>query len=90
VEAAVLAGCRAATGLSYVANGRFTGGWTTRAYGRPADGVQAVQMELAQSTHLQSETSPFAFDAAKASAIREALGTILHAIDRWGRDHARR
>jgi N-formylglutamate deformylase len=35
------------TGFSRVTNGRFKGGYTTRHYGRPQDGVHAVQMELA-------------------------------------------
>src|SRR5262249_15484562 len=35
--------------LSRVTNGRFKGGYTTRHHGRPADGVHAVQMELACS-----------------------------------------
>ena len=30
-----------------VTNGRFKGGYTTRHYGQPAQGVHAVQMELA-------------------------------------------
>ena len=34
-------------GGPHVVNGRFKGGWITRNYGRPADGVHAVQMELA-------------------------------------------
>ena len=39
---------RGAAGRTWVLNGRFKGGWTTRHYGRP-DGVHAIQMELAQS-----------------------------------------
>src|SRR3954464_8841674 len=35
------------TGFTRVTNGRFRGGYTTRRYGKPADGVHAVQMELA-------------------------------------------
>ncbi|MBS7670946.1 N-formylglutamate deformylase [Croceicoccus gelatinilyticus] len=37
----------AASGRSHVLDGRFRGGWTTRLYGRPADGIHAIQMELA-------------------------------------------
>ena len=88
VEAAVLVAVLA-SGRTHVLNGRFRGGWTTRHYGKPKSGVHAIQMELAQSTHLQSEKPPFAFNAGKASAIRETLGTVLLALDRWGRGHAR-
>src|SRR5690606_19838176 len=52
----------AATGRPWVLNGRFKGGWTTRHYGQPTQGVHAIQMELAQSTHLATETPPFAYD----------------------------
>jgi formiminoglutamase len=80
VEAAVLAGCRAATGLRYVSNGRFRGGWTTRHYGRPVDGVHAVQMELAQSTYLTAEAPPWLLDAERAARLRGYLGGILETL----------
>jgi N-formylglutamate deformylase len=34
---------------TFVVNGRFKGGYITRRYGDPANGVDAVQLELAQS-----------------------------------------
>lgn len=37
----------ASSGMSWTRNGRFRGGWITRRYGNPGDGVHAVQMELA-------------------------------------------
>uniref|UniRef100_UPI001953CD04 N-formylglutamate amidohydrolase n=4 Tax=Pseudomonadota TaxID=1224 RepID=UPI001953CD04 len=37
----------AATPWNRVTDGRFRGGWTTRHYGRPGQGVHAIQMELA-------------------------------------------
>ncbi len=42
----------AASGHSHVVNGRFKGGWTTRHYGRPDDGIHAIQMELAQRGYM--------------------------------------
>ena len=41
VEASVMHVCRAADRPQLRANGRFKGGWTTRHYGRPEDGVHA-------------------------------------------------
>ncbi len=70
----------AATGRTHVLNGRFKGGWTTRHYGRPGQGIHAIQMELAQSTHLVSETAPFAYDEDKAEALRVTLKTILERL----------
>ncbi|MGP9806171.1 N-formylglutamate deformylase [Paracoccus sp. NSM] len=69
-----------ATGRPTVVNARFKGGWTTRHYGRPAEGLHAIQMELAQSTHLSSETPPFAYDPARAEALRPVLAAILHRL----------
>jgi N-formylglutamate deformylase len=85
----IVFGHAAASGRTHVLNGRFKGGWTTRHYGRPADGVHAIQMELAQSTHLASEAPPFAYDAAKADGLRETLAAMLVALDKWGRANAR-
>ncbi len=65
---------------STVLNGRFRGGWTTRHYGRPDEGQHAIQMELAQSTYLSTETPPWAFDEAKANRLRRWLEDILDAI----------
>jgi len=79
VEAAV-AGLARRSGFSHVVNGRFKGGWTTRHYGRPADGFHAVQMELAQSLYLASEAPPFDYDPARAEKLRETLGEILNAV----------
>ncbi|WP_028053454.1 N-formylglutamate deformylase [Sinorhizobium medicae] len=67
-------------GYSHTLNGRFKGGWTTRHYGRPEQGVHAIQMELAQSTHLATEAPPFALDAAKAERLRRPLAAILERI----------
>jgi N-formylglutamate deformylase len=43
----------ASSGRGYVTNGRFKGGWTTRHYGRPDQGLHAIQMELAQRCYMQ-------------------------------------
>lgn len=42
----------AASGKSHVINGRFKGGWTTRHYGKPENGIHAIQMELAQRGYM--------------------------------------
>jgi N-formylglutamate deformylase len=77
----VVAGiCAGAAGYSSVLNGRFKGGWTTRHYGRPGENMHAIQMELAQSTHLATEELPFAYDEAKAERLRVHLKTILNSV----------
>jgi formiminoglutamase len=69
-----------ASGRSCVLNGRFKGGWTTRHYGRPDQGWHAIQMELAQSSHLATEAALYALDPGKAAALRPVLSDILHAL----------
>ncbi|MNV62017.1 N-formylglutamate amidohydrolase [compost metagenome] len=71
----------AAEGYTSILNGRFKGGWTTRHYGKPETGVHAIQMELAQSTHLTTEALPFAYDEAKAAGLRIHLKDILTRIE---------
>ncbi|MGF6967016.1 N-formylglutamate deformylase [Paraburkholderia sp. WC7.3g] len=64
-------------GYSAVANGRFKGGYITRQYGRPEQGVHAVQLELSQITYME-ERLPYAYDenlAVKVAPLLEALVT---------------
>ena len=77
ITAAIETLCQDLKSHTSVVNGRFKGGWTTRHYGRPEDGVHAVQMELAQRAYLQSEALPFNYDAHKASSLRSVLSDIL-------------
>ncbi|MEL6466806.1 MAG: N-formylglutamate deformylase [Pseudomonadota bacterium] len=80
IEEAVFRLCEAEPGYSSVRNGRFKGGWSTRHYGRPSQGWHALQMELAQSTYLQAEAPPWAYDPSKASALRPMLTRILASL----------
>jgi N-formylglutamate deformylase len=72
--------CSQSEGYTHVLNGRFKGGWTTRHYGRPSQGWHAVQMELAQVTHLQTESAPYAYDEGKAARLRPVLARILSTL----------
>ena len=64
-----------------VLKGRFRGGWTTRHYGRPSEGVHAIQMELSQSTYLMAEAAPWSFAQKKATRLRRWLFDILDVIE---------
>ncbi len=75
--------CRDARRFTCVVNGRFKGGWTTRHYGQPTKGIHAIQMELAQSTHLETETSPWAYSPEKSKVLRPFLEEVLWNIDQW-------
>lgn len=81
IETATFEVASKAEGYTCILNGRFKGGWTTRHYGKPETGVHAIQMELAQSTHLSTETPPFAYDEARAARLRIHLKDILTRIE---------
>lgn len=76
IERALFDRCTA-SGRTHILNGRFRGGWTTRRYGRPEEGFHAIQMELAQSSHLSTEEPPFALDPDKAETLRAVLKPAL-------------
>jgi N-formylglutamate deformylase len=76
-----------ASGFSFVVNGRFKGGWTTRHYGRPAKGVHAVQMELAQSAYME-EQAPWTYRDDRAERLRPHLKTLLQRLERLALDGA--
>lgn len=67
--------------FSQVVNGRFRGGWTTRHYGQPQNGVHAIQVELAQSTYLICEQAPFDYAPEKADRLRGRLREMLTNIE---------
>lgn len=80
IQKAVAGICAQAKDYSFVENGRFKGGWTTRHYGNPDQNIHAIQMELAQRNYMQ-ETSPWNFQEDKANKLRGILKPILHAIE---------
>ena len=67
----------AQSGYSFVVNGRFKGGYITRHYGRPAEAVEAVQLELAQLNYMDEDS--FVYDESKAAALQTVLRTALRA-----------
>jgi formiminoglutamase len=76
--------CCAAEGYSTVVNGRFKGGWITRKYGRPKEGIHALQMELAQKAYMW-ESPPWTYDPDKADDLRAVLKPLLEALLAWAR-----
>lgn len=64
-------------GYGFVANGRFKGGHITRHYGDPANGIDAVQLEISQRCYMDEES--FAYDEAKAARLQAVLRALLQA-----------
>ncbi|MHC9057602.1 N-formylglutamate deformylase [Pantoea sp. y20] len=71
--------CNAQNDYSWIANGRFKGGYITRAYGQPDQGVQAVQLELAQLNYMD-ETPPFAWQQDRAAQLHKVLIPLMQAF----------
>ena len=69
--------CTSTNDYTSTLNGRFKGGWTTRHYGRPAENLHAIQMELAQSTYLAAEAPPWTYSPDKAARLRGTVAQIL-------------
>ena len=77
---AVAAICDRAGAYTSIVNGRFKGGWTTRHYGRPAQGWHAIQMELAQGTYME-EAAPWPYLHERADRMRPHLKEILETLE---------
>ncbi len=72
--------------FSHVVNGRFKGGYITRDYGRPQDGVHVVQMELSCRSYMSEPNIavtesdwPTPYDPAYAAPMRAVVTDILRA-----------
>jgi N-formylglutamate deformylase len=82
---AVEAACRSDQFIQVV-DGRFKGGWITRTYGVPGDGIHAIQMELACRGYMREQPGPVAdsdwptpWDKQFAAPIRNHLRLALEA-----------
>ena len=77
VQAAV-AQVAQASPYSSVVNGRFKGGYTTRHYGRPDEGLYAIQLEIAQHAYMDEKS--LRYDAKRAAKLRDTLSDMLGAF----------
>ncbi len=75
--------CQQQTRFTHVLNGRFKGGYITRAYGQPENDVHAVQLELAQVNYME-EIEPFSYSEDKASELQALLKPLLAGMVSWG------
>jgi N-formylglutamate deformylase len=75
------------SGYGAVLNGRFKGGYITRTYGDPANGVHAVQLELSEATYMD-ESPPYRFSNTLAKRLRPQLHALIEEFYRLG--HAQR
>ena len=68
--------------FTQVVNGRFKGGYITRQYGRPEQGVHAVQLEMCWSAYMQ-EKVPYAWDGERAAKVQPLLKQMVQLLLDW-------
>ena len=62
----------------FIVNGRFKGGYITRHYGDPSNGIDAVQLEISQRIYMDEDS--FAWDQTKASQTQHVLRALLDCV----------
>jgi formiminoglutamase len=86
IAAKAIAICAVAENFSHIVNGRFKGGWITRHYGKPDQGIHAFQMELACRGYLAEPASPdetnwpAPYDGTFAAPMRKILKNLLESF----------
>ncbi len=68
--------------FTHAVDGRFKGGYITRHYGRPAQRIHAMQMEMCQSLYMQ-EALPFAYLPEPAARVQPLLWRMLASMLAW-------
>ena len=71
----------AQTDYDFIVNGRFKGGHITRHYGDPANGIDAVQLEISQRNYM--DEASFSYDEAKASQLQILLRNLFQSALSW-------
>ncbi len=67
---------------SHVVDGRFKGGHITRQYGRPQQGVHAVQLEMCWRAYMD-ETPPYRWHETRAAEVTPLLRRLVQAMLAW-------
>ncbi|MGE0321221.1 MAG: N-formylglutamate deformylase [Polyangiaceae bacterium] len=70
------------SGMSWVVNGRFKGGYITRRFGAPDSNVHALQLEMAQAEYML-EAPPYAWDPERAAPLTRVLERLVRALLEW-------
>ena len=78
VTAAVAAAAARHPAFTHVVNGRFKGGYITRQYGRPAENVHAVQLEMCQYLYMR-EAPPWNYEEAAAAQVQPVVREMVEA-----------
>ena len=78
IAQAVVAAAARHPGFTHVLNGRFKGGYITRQYGRPAENVHAVQLEMCQHLYMR-EAPPWNYEPGQAARVQPVVRAMVEA-----------
>ena len=79
----------AQSSFSHVTDGRFQGGYITRRYGRPAERIHAIQLEMALSTYMDETHAAYPVapaDPLRLVHLRPVLRALLRTTLEWCAD----
>lgn len=76
-QARIEAALRTQNDYDWVINGRFKGGHITRHYGDPANGIDAVQLEISQRIYMDEDS--FEYDESRAASAVRAIRALIEA-----------
>lgn len=65
-------------------NGRFKGGYITRAYGDPKNNIHAIQLELSQNTYMDEPSSHY--NEQKAEQVKEQLKKFVECLVNFSKE----
>ncbi len=69
------------SGYTSVLDGRFQGGYITRNYGRPKEGIHALQLEMAQTVYMQEQ--PPVYKPLLAERVSVVLRDLVTTLIQW-------
>jgi N-formylglutamate deformylase len=69
--------------LTLAVDGIFKGGYITRHYGHPANGIHAFQLEISRAAYMKECAAAPVFDPHKAKLLRPLLREMLDAASTW-------
>ncbi|MEJ8836404.1 N-formylglutamate deformylase [Ramlibacter sp. AN1133] len=78
IAAAVVQAAAGYSRYTHVLDGRFKGGYITRRYGRPAEHVHAVQLEMCQCTYMR-EAPPYDWSEERATQVQPVVRAMVKA-----------
>jgi N-formylglutamate deformylase len=82
LAASLLEALRRHADYESVLDGRFTGGYITRTYGRPAEGIHAIQLEMTTDCYMEG-ASPYGYRADLAARVQPVLQEQLELVLAW-------